>query len=1075
MGLYRDETGRVIEIDDRFAEARGYTPLTSVEENDIYQQRGLEARGTERGVVGSINAAATGLASGLTLGASDYLLGKVLPDGERERLLAEMDAHPYLRGGGEVVGAVAGALATGGSTLARTPAGYLSQVAQRGVESGLAAGGIRGTAAAVGVMGVEGAAQSAGQYIGHASLRDKEVTAEGLVGAVGTGFAFGSVGGGAALGIVNGTIAGRRLFARAMEGKKAAEAAESSWSIAAQESLEADLSTARAAEVKLENIRKAKTEALRGRNEARSAAQEAALDARGARVAKPKDAPDFEAIIPTDVRQRPIEIDPTDPNFPRDAQGGTPTSIFSRPGELEGPAPLIDVGAQPAGEATSIFKSPEAVAAKAAGEAKAAAAKAAKDAKAKPAAATDLEAQLAGTKAKLDEGVQLKDIKGDAAGENAVPGSPVSPQIPPRGAAPVQPGRKPIDSISDWLSEKAAFDNGELSFAKKIEDIKGANELRFRRQETLSDIRYKATEDLLGPQVAKEERVIADAVEEYNVARKDFEELAARLDGDAPGLADPQRTATASPGNRKAIEILDDAHEEALLRAKHASDPQEAGQAITEAEELENLLESLAVPRLHAADAPMSRSELRAPAAKQWTEDLLEAAEKVKRYEQASAKLADIVGDNAHPVSLERTKVLRDAERDGERKMYDRATRATDDAADGIHPKVSAAKAARKAQIDAQRKLDDLNVQHAEAKSDYSAASKKAREGERAKKAALREDAKLARTGGQAGVDAQDVGGIAEMIDIPGMPKPSDLPIIGPLLGAYLKFRTIKKALTRGMGKVPATADARVAVAAAQTRDRVARAVDRSIGALERGAKGLQKAAPLAAGVLAHRLYDDGGEDPKKGADIQDLAAARMRELAAYVHTPGAIERDVRRQLAEVTDPDIITAVEQQRRAQMEYLLSVAPKMPEPNLLNPIKYKPAPAQAMSFARSVAAVNDPASVFEALAHEQAMISLEAAEALRKVYPRIFSEAGMRLMERAQEGNLKVPMRTRIQLSLLYKVPLDAALDPDNLRITQSVYDRKVQMPPPGMQGAPATPSIANPVNLSQGLTPAADRS
>lgn len=1046
MGLYRDETGRVIEIDDRFAEARGYAPVSVLDENAMYQERGLEARGTARGLLGSANAALTGVASGFTLGGSDYLLGKVLPDAEREQLLAEMEAHPYLRAGGEIAGTLAAAMATGGSSLARTPTGYLSQAAQRGVESGLAGGGVKGTAKALGVMGTEGAIQSAGQYIGHASLEDKEVTAEGLTGALGTGFAFGAVGGGAALGVTNGAMAGRRLFSRVMGGKKAAAAAESSWSIASQEALTADLSTARTAEAKLESIRVAKMEALRGRNEARSAAQEAALDAQGVRVPKPKDTPDFEAGIPTNVIPK------------TEVLGGTPTSVFKRPGELEGPDPLIDVGAQPAGEATSVFRSPEAVAAKAAKDAEAVAAKTAKDAKAKPAvttstknAATDLEAQLAGTKAKLDEGASIKDIHGD----------------------PAKPARKFNENDPMDLDDVGIEMMGEMRRGGRTKEglLKVADDLRAQRQQTLSEIRFKATEDLLGTAAAKQEQILSDLVDEFHAARKGFEEIVGAGDG-APGFAaNTGAAAVGSPGKRQAIEILDDAHEEALLRARHASDPQEAGRAITEAEEIENLLDGLTT-RPHQPDTSMKASELMTPEGERWAAELLDTASKVTRYEKASAALSDEAGDVAHPMSSEKTKSWREAERDSERKMYDRTARATDDAADGIHPKVSAAKAARKQQIDAQRKLDDISVQHTEAKNDLGVASKKVREGEKLKAGALREDAKLAR--GAGGIGAQDVGSIMELIDIPGMPKPSDLPIIGPLLGAYLKFRTIKKAMGRAMGKVPATADARVAVLASQTRDRVARAVDRSIGALERGAKGMTRVIPPVAGVLAHRIFDDGGEDPKKGAGIQDLAAARMRELASYVHTPGAIERDVRRQLAEVTDPDLITAAEKQRRAQMEFLLSVAPKVPEPNLLNPVPYRPAPAQAMSFARSVEAVNDPASVFERLAHEQAMISLEAAEALRKVYPRIFSEAGLRLMERAQAGDLKVPMRLRVQLSLLYKVPLDSALDPDNLKITQSVYDRKVTMPPPGMQGAPASPSIANPVNLSQGLTPAADR-
>lgn len=1233
MGLYRDETGRVIEIDDRFAQARGYTPLTAVEHEDINAQRGMEARGTERGALGSINAALTGVESALTLGGSDYLLGKVLPDAERERVLAEIEAHPYLRAGGEMAGTLGGALLPG---LGGTPTGYLSKLAQQGVEHGLEQGGIAGTAKALASMGAEGGAQSVGQYVGHAALEDKDLTAEGLSGALGTGFAFGAGGGGAALGVANGLVAGRRMFSRVMAGEKAAKDAESTWSIASQTALEADQVTARQAEARLENIRKAKLEAQRARNEAKSAAQEAAVDASGYREPKPAEAvaPELEGPEPLIDVERPTSGQVTSVRGPSEApdfeagiktdariekpQGGMPTSVFKKPVELEGPEPLVDVTGQPSGDggATAVFKKPASEEQKAAaaalfeklnegkvapkpvlpksaaevtdetvstvsakeleahgfesnsvpgkdkvktekGEAAikegqkdpikisvspsgkyvvedgthrlAAAIKQGKEVKVqwfkgaagldeaapsqyvvkgKPAAT--LEEQLAGTKKALDEGAALKDIKGEKPAKGKAVKDASMPEVGQIGRGQ----RKPGELIDEWLAEKADHDAARgvrsdadewlsenrvgdpLSEQKKWEDIKGASELRNRRQETLREIRYKATEELLGPQMAKEEARIADIVEEYQAARKEIEELVSR---EAPGEInvagvgpesngvpeldvprgefertprDEQVTGQAvTPAQRQAIAILDDAHEEALLRVKHAADPQEAGQALSEAEELEKLLEGLQVPRLHSPEHPLSARELRSASAKAWADEMQQAVKKIERYERASAALADEVGDSAHAVTVGKAKMLRDAEKDSARKVTERTARATDDVAE-MNPK-ERAKALKQEHIRAQSKLDEMKVQHSEAAAEYKQAKQKVSAGESAKKAALKEDAKRAAAAGSAANQAFDVGGLLEM-GIPGLPKPSDLPVVGPLLGAYIKYRAMKKAMMRGMGTVPATADARVAVLASQTRDRVARAVDRSLGVAERGARVGTKVLPPVAGVLAHRIYDDGGPDPKKGARVEELAAARLRELASYVHTPNAIERDVRRELVGVTDPDLIAAAEKQRRAAMEFLLSVAPKMPDQNLLNPIEYRPSPGQAMSFARSMHAVNDPADVFERLAHEQAMISLEAAEALRRVYPRIFSEAGARLMERAQAGDLKVPMRQRVQLSLLYKVPLDTSLDPVNLQITQSVYDRKPATPAP-MPASPPQPSIANPVNISQAMTTSIDRS
>lgn len=965
MGLYRDETGRMLEVDDAFANARGYQPVHPAEIEELNAARGIEARGTERGALSAINAALTGIESGLTLGASDVLLGEALPPFERERLQAELEAHPYLRIGGEVAGMVGGALMTGG---AATPTGYLSSVTSRAVESGLERGGALGTAKALGAMGTEGAIQSAGQYIGHSSIEDKEVTAEGLSGALGTGFKFGAIGGGAALGVAKGAIAARRMYSRVMDGRRAADAAKLAWSTASEEALQADTISAQVAEEKLNTIRKAKIEAQRYRNETRAMTEEERIRASG----MPEQAgPAGETYVAQTSSVRPEDI---------------------------GPAPLIEVGEQPKGAATAVFAKAEEV--RPSEMASGPPTKAAPRPQAVEPAGTKLEAQLLGTKAQLEEGVPFREI---------------------------------------------------------------------RPEEGLPEIRRKATSDLLGSAVANEEDRLIKAVEEFHDARIDMERIV------KSEFAEPQATVAASPGKREAVEILDTAHEEALLYARRAAEPREAGRAVIEADEFEKLLERLAVPRIIEKGQPLSREELRALDAEQWAQELMGDVAKIERYEKASAKLADELGDQAHPTSVLKAKALRDAEREVERKVTDRTARAVDDAEtfgpEHKTPK-DRIKYAREQQLDAQRKLDELGVQEKEAGMAHKEARSKMREGEKAKKAALREEAQAAAQTGRLG--AQDVGGIWEITDIPGMPKPSDLPFIGPLLGAYLKFRTLSRAMGRMMGKVPATGNSKVAALAAQTRDRIARAVDRSLGILERGGKYSVRIAPAAAGILSHRLYDDGQPDAKKGASVQALAAVRIRELAAYVHTPGAIENDVRQQLLDVADPDLIAAAEKHRRQIMEYLLRNAPKGPEQGLLNQINWEPSGAEAMAFARRYDAVSDPAGVWERVAQENAMLSLEAAEALRENYPRLFGQAQQRLLEHAAEAKLKVPYRQRIQLSLLYKVPLDAALDPDNLKITQSVYERKVMNPQPGMPATPPVPSTAGPVQISQAFTNAADR-
>lgn len=1072
MGLYRDEEGRLIDVDDRFAAARGYSPVGVEEGFGGELTREVDAaRGEDRGVVGDINAALTGVASGLTLGGSDYLLGETLTPLERQRLQAELEAHPTLRMGGEMAGALIGGMAMPGSAAARTPAGYLGSRAAMQVEQGLAQGGIKGTARALGSMGAEGALQSAGQYIGHSAIADKEVTAEGLAGSLGTGFAFGAAGGGAMLGVAKGTMAARRMFSRAMDGERAAKQAESAWTIARQEALDGDAATARAAEIKLEEIRKAKMEAMRSRNEARAMSREEQMRA-ATFEGRAAVADDGTIIAP----EAPMGPEPLIDVGPQTGPGGV-TSKFQRPNVEFDPnaARSFDEGLPAArdqindvagtikkpetGAKTGAFKRPD-------GSTKRIATGAADE-------ATDLERQLAGTKSKLDEGMPLKDIEGE----------------------PVKASKgNESDSIEKWLVEE------------KVARAKA------RTNETLSEMRYAATEDLLGAPMAKMEREIAEAMDEFTAARKDLEELSdgvpeplwdsftdptwppappglGRTVEDrlafrqrhadwkkaqkAPPVDAPAKkggTVAGSPGRRKAVEILDDAHEEALLRAKYGADPQEAGKAISEAAELERLLDDVSdgIPRHYADDALGA--------------ELLPDIEKLWRYEQASAKLADVLGDQAHMTSVARAKALRDAERDSARKVMDRSARAVDDA-EQFGPAYKTPKErvqyARERVSDAQKNLDELGVQEREARDAFNKAGKKLRENERVKKGVLREEAAAARGANKVG--AQDAGGILEIVDLPGIPKPSDLPIIGPLLGAWLKFRTLKRAMGRMGGRVPATADAQVAARAAQTRDRIARAVDRSLGLAEKTGKYASRKMPAAAGILSARIFDDGGEDPGPKAPIQKQATARMRELYAYVSTPMAIELDVRRQLRGVTDPDLIASAEKHRRFMMEYILKHAPKVPDQGLLKTHDWEMSAGQAMSLARCMEAANDPPAVFEKMAQDDT-VSLEASETVREVYPRLFQEALRRATERAAEAPGKIPIRTRIQMSLFYKMPFEPALEPENFAITQSVYERKPSSPGynPQAPGAAAPagptvqPSVAQPTDLSQAYMPSFDR-
>lgn len=1080
MPLYRDHNGNVVEADEALAATQQLAPVTPGEEAEAYTKRGEAQRLDENSTAFSTAKAIGSRAlSSATLGSSDMLLDGLMSPAEREQLHADLAAHPYASAIAEGAGALLPALAAPESLLGRTPAGYLAHMTAPGIEAGLVEGGAAGTAKALLGMGAEGSVQAAGQYLGQSAIDDKETTAEGLAGALGTGFVFGAAGGGAALGVAKGTIAARRLFSRVMDGERAAADAASAWSLTSQSALEAEQATSATLQQRLDEIAKMKTEAMRFRNEMKSSLEEERI---AASTAQPR-VPNSGIEIPNAGMEGPSPLDAgIEP-----PQGGGQTSIYQRPVEPDFGTSVDE--RPPLGtpaEREAYLNSPERL----------------RDLKNKggfrpPDGTTALEQQLAGTKAQLDEGKALKDVSGEA-----INGSAVRPEIPPNVEGPNTTPRNPSRNIEEMLAEKAANDanpRNPKSLAERLkpgeipkprlseaERIRGEQDLADARarlenprvpeygpksrapfsnirhqlaQKLLPEIRESMTAELLSPQIAKEESRIVEVLDNIKASREAVQRAQGMLveSGDltAEQLAQLRQDNPSSAGSpaamrrKNALKSLDAAHEEALTNAQ--THPEQMDEWEQKAQQIEDLMHSL--PDHHDISWNFETGNI----------------EVLKRYEKDIAAAVDVAGDGAHPVAKQIADAVNQAERDGERKIIDRTARAADDAE--MHgPEYKSPKErvayARDRVRSAQDNLNELKVQHTETKDQLAAQQRTVREGEKAKKAALKVDAKTAATA-KLGSKALDIGGMLEVFDVPGLPKPHDLPVIGPLVGAYLKYRTLKKALGRAMGRVPATGTAKVATLASRTRDRIARAVDQSLGLASATARTSARYVPVQTALLAQRLFDDGLPDAKKGASITEQASVRIRELANYVNTPGAIEKDVRKQMVDVADPDLIAAAELHRRNSMEYLLANAPKGPQQGMMQTIKWAPSPAEAMSFARRMDAVNDPAGVWERFAQQHALLSLESAEALRAVYPQLFSQAQQRVVE--QIAYLKnqaqlPPYRTRLQMSLLYQMPLDSALEPANLKISQSVYERKM-ITPPMSPTQPPTPSIAQPTNLT----------
>lgn len=1121
MGLYRDENGQVFEMDDGAAARLGLEPATIQEQGGAARAAAGEMAADERGAIGTLNAALTGAASTLTAGGTDVLLSEMLTGNERDRLNTDIEDHEIARLGGEIGGAVLGGFAAPSSLAGKLPGSYLSTLSGQAAERALVEGGKKNLGKAIATMGAEGAAQNAGQYIGRAALADKDTSIEGLAGAMGDGFVFGSGGGAAALGISKGAMSAKKLFSKLMDGgTDGVRGAQTAFQNQLDNVLSADAETAIAAQKKLEDIRLAKRAAQieKAANDA-SVKDELALAANAEKWQPPITLPDSPLLAkpPADV---PVVATGPDGTrvIPRgtvaDDVAGVADDVADEASGLEGliaaqrragqatevvspTTKVLPRGAAVADETTDLERALQEMAAS----------------KNPLAAAVDEPSGLEGLIAAQKRAGQATDVvtsdatavakrpaKAAASADSTAVAKPKAAEMPfhdevtsfaNNAKAGVFGDEKVfISQVFEDMKKAGRFDGTLDDFKKALDRERMAGNLPLARADYVGAMDPKMVaassmlddqahfvmrgkvktpvpsakaihenHNVLGKQIAQEETELEAALAEFEGAKNrllddladDFAEKESAVDR---MLAMDDRFAPKKPevmtsvGRKKAVEEIQEKLETVHAQIDEATDDLTAASLAGEADDLEEQL-------------------LRMGSGNEFVDDVARKTKSFAEYEKAQKRLVEATGDLAHPGSVEAVQASAAAEKEAESALFDRMTRAAEDAEMHGPPerwgparmkpqdRVKYARA-RKAEADAS--FANLKTQELQAETAFDAVK-----GNLPKETKGAAPAVAGKVGGKGGKVADGLG-LYELADLPGMPKPSDLPVVGPILGAWLKYRGIKAAMGKFAGKIPATADARAAALAARTKERVAKAIDRGFAGIAKGAKAARKVAPLTP-LITKRIFDDGQPDADAKAPIGEHVAVRLRELSAYLARPGALERDVRKQMRDVSDPALIAGMEKFRRNALQWVLDQSPALPMQHPLAKNKTTLSPGEATAFARRWQAVHDPASIFEAIAHEQDMLTLESAQTLRKVYPSLFALGQQYMLKRAQELQNPVPYAARVKMSLLYDVPLDSTLEPDNFKILQSVYQKPAPAMPAAAPGAPPTPGIAAPTNLT----------
>ena len=450
---------------------------------------------------------------------------------------------------------------------------------------------------------------------------------------------------------------------------------------------------------------------------------------------------------------------------------------------------------------------------------------------------------------------------------------------------------------------------------------------------------------------------------------------------------------------------------------------------------------------------------------------LARAAQVIGEHEGASAAMADLLGAEAPKTAVERAGQVSAARRAQAGAQGASAAKAAETIGDRALPAAAAANATA---VDS----DIVRALRKHASATEGAKDRAVVSMQRAESRAAAQETAAAPKAQGVGGKLADIGTALEVLHALGVHVPalSSIPVIGPVLGLFLKARAVLSILGRKGGSIGRSSEGVIASKAAETRDRLARATQVILTGTGKKALKLSAIADGPAALLGFQLFP--GDGTTRGKDAQKLYQARSDEIDRALR-PGAIDHAIADRYP-TANPELHDAIVAQVQRGMAFLDSKRPKptIPPGMLPGDGVWMPSRAQLDEFAKYVHAVGDPASVLEDLALGH--VTYEGAETLRVVYPELFKEAQGALLQAAPRLQKVLPYPTRVTISILYRVPVDGSMTPGHLQYLRGETGGRPSVGPPGGSGPaggpPAAPGLTGPIKLGhRTLTPLDQRS
>jgi hypothetical protein len=304
---------------------------------------------------------------------------------------------------------------------------------------------------------------------------------------------------------------------------------------------------------------------------------------------------------------------------------------------------------------------------------------------------------------------------------------------------------------------------------------------------------------------------------------------------------------------------------------------------------------------------------------------------------------------------------------------------------------------------------------------------------------------------GSGGGDKASAAAVADMLlGAAGLPNAEDIPVIGPVLGAYLKLRAAHGVLGKFGIRVPGPVG-KIAAIGSRVQGKASEVIHSIVTHAPSAAKVVERASPSLTTTLSRPLWEplEGGSRADAKGDPLKLYKQRLEELDRAMSDPEGTRQKILDSIP--APPTVAAAIADKKMAQLEYLHSVAPADPRGPTVRPSETRVNSVEIRRFAEQKRAVEAPVE------HVKDMIDGRASplgvEAIKKVYPRLYQQMQDELVDKLSEATGPIPFARLIRAALVFDVPLDTKTTPEYGGARQAEYAeaRQTAQPTPTSGG------------------------